>query len=51
MQYIINEPVFDNCLFPEDFLKKYPKKPENDIKITWSEEKKSLMLDVKKNEY
>ena len=35
----------------EDFLKKYPKKPENDIKITWSEEKKSLMLDVKKNEY
>ncbi len=34
----------------KEFFKKYPKKPELDIKLTWSEEKKSLMLNVKKND-
>lgn len=34
----------------KEFFKKYPKKPEMDIKLTWSDEHKSLMLNVKKND-
>lgn len=34
----------------KEFFKKYPKKPELDIKLTWSDEHRSLMLDVKKND-
>lgn len=35
----------------QEFLKKYPKKPEMDIKLTWSDEHKSLMLHAKKIDY
>ncbi len=35
----------------QEFLKKYPLKPEQDIKLYWSDEHKSLMLDVKNNKY
>lgn len=35
----------------KEFMKKYPKKPELDLKLYWSDEHKSLMMDVKKIDY